>query len=304
MTGRKKKLDLRRSLEAGRRTGADLARRRNPTEMSGSIVPSELQLQLEEAERKSEGALWEREWASTTIRSLQRSLGPEALAELSPRLEALEAKLDQADEAELGGLKSKLRSGSLTPADFRAELERRPSYEWDALARRLFAAHHVPRAEKERQPGMVHYLPSPMDAILQIVGLLRPDDVFYDIGSGLGLVTMLVAWLSNARVKGVELEPAYHRHAVEAAERFAIDVTYLLGDARRIDYSDGTVFYLYDTFRGEILQEMIALLRTHAASRPIRILSRGESTPVFEGVDWLVKVADRPSRLTLFESRL
>lgn len=301
MTG-KKKLDLVRSLEAGRQAGADLARRRNPTEMTGPTVPSEIEHQLAEAERKSGGPLWEREWSATTLRSVRRSLGPEALEALTPRLEALKAKLQAADEEELGELKARLRSGELRPDAFREELQGRPSYEWDALTQRLFAVDDVPDRETERLPGMVHYLPSPMEAILQIVDLLRPDDVFYDIGSGLGLVTMLVAWLSEARVKGVELEPAYHRHAVRLAERFGFEVTYLLGDAREVDYSDGTVFYLYDTFRGRILQEMIGVLQGQAADRPIRVISRGESTPVFEQVDWLEKTGDRPSKLTLFMS--
>src|SRR5687767_89885 len=107
---------------------------------------------------------------------------------------------------------------------------------------------------------MVHYLPSPLDAVLAIAKLLAPEDVLYDIGPGLGLVTMLVAWLSGAKAKGVEYEPAYHRRAVELAELLRIPAEYIRSDAREVDYSDGTVFYLYDTFRGPILDGMLAVL--------------------------------------------
>jgi hypothetical protein len=289
---------------AGRRTGSDLAKQRNPVEMAPLVTREEVQRMLAEAEEKMNGPLWEREFAATAIRSLDRAIDQDpSLALFRPRVDAIRTRTDALDDVEFAPLQEAIRSGKLGPEQFRAELQSRPPYQWDAFARRLLAVQHIPQRETERPAMMVHYLPSPLEAILEIAALLRPEDVFYDIGSGLGLVTMLTAWLSGAKAKGVEYEPAYHRRAVELANDLNMPrVEYICSDARAVDYSDGTVFYLYDTFRGPILDEMIEVLEKQAA-RGIRLVSRGKSTPIFEAVSWMERVAELPSSLTLFRSR-
>ncbi len=300
MSEEKRKKNLMRFVQAGRRTGLDLRQRRNPVEMGGSTAPSEIERVLGEAEAKVDGTLWERDWASTALRSVERSLDGAALEALHPRIDRIAKRLDEADEREIGPLRGALAAGTFGAKDFLAALDDCPPYQWDAFTRRLLLVHHVPVRETERPPMMVHYLPSPLDAILAIAEILSPEDVFYDIGSGLGLVTMLVAWISGARAKGVEYEPAYHRRAVELAEQLRMPrVEYIQSDARAVDYADGTVFYVYDTFRGPILEEMIEVL-SHQRARGIRVVSRGKSTPVFEQVSWLRKRGELESQLTLF----
>ena len=51
----------------------------------------------------------------------------------------------------------------------------------------------------------------------------NPDDVLFDLGAGLGKVTLSTAWLSEARAKGVEMEPAYAREAEARARELRFE---------------------------------------------------------------------------------
>jgi hypothetical protein len=289
-------------VQAGKRTGADLVKKRNPVEMPHTVAPQEIEATLAEAEAKADGTLWEREWAAVAARTLWRQLDEDAsLSPYGARLRELGLRLEANDEREFAPLRRAIAEGTFRPDDFRASLEVQPPYQWDAYTRRLFGVHLVPARETDRPAMMVCYLPSPLDAILAIAKLLTPADVFYDIGSGLGLVTMMTAWISGAKAKGVEYEPAYHRRAEELARDLRLPVEHIRADARHVDYSDGTVFYLYDTFRGPILDDMLALL-SQQKHRAIRIVSRGKSTPVLEATSWLKKIGELDSGLSLFQS--
>lgn len=296
--------DLARALASGRQKGALLAAWGNPTLTAPDARRRELESQLAEAERRfaQSAALWTREWAATTVRAVRRALGPDD-AELIARAEALDVALEAKDNEELGPLREALRAGRYGPEDYRRDLARLPSYAWDAFTQRLFELHRVPERLTERPAGMVHYVPSSLRVIFGIVELLGPEDVFYDIGSGLGLVTLLVAWLSPARAVGVEYEPAYHEIAVARAEALRIPrLDYVHADARYAGYDDGTVFYVYDTFRDTILEDMIRVLRAQAERRTIRVLSRGHSTPVFDQVPWLLGQPTANGELMLYTS--
>lgn len=303
MTERRKK-DLLRFLEAGGGIGADLLRRRNPTEMAASRSRAEAEGTLAEAAAKASGTLWQREWAATTLRALEKSSDAEDIAALADRIADIRATLRARDDLEIGPFRDRLRARAFPRDAFLAELGRRPAYEWDPFVQRLLDVDAIPARTTERPAGMVHYLPSPMDAVLALSETIAESDVFSDIGSGLGLVTMLVAWLSGARCRGVEIEPAYHERALELRDAFGFDVEYVCADARTVDYSDTTAFYLYDTFRGDILDDMIGVLAKEARARTIRVVSRGESNRVLEQVPWLSKVAELPSKLVMLQGTI
>jgi SAM-dependent methyltransferase len=109
------------------------------------------------------------------------------------------------------------------------------------------------------EPQMVAYQPTPARVILELLdrAKLTSQDTFYDLGAGLGHVCVLAALLTPARVKGVELEPAYCHYARRMAERVGAKVELLEGDARRVPFDDGTVFFLFTPFRGALLREVL-----------------------------------------------
>jgi hypothetical protein len=153
---------------------------------------------------------------------------------------------------------------------------------------------------------MVFYQPTPARHIFNLIGLsaLTAEDVFVDIGSGLGHVPLLISICSDARAIGIELEGAYVERARQCAERLNLErVSFFEQDARVADYSSGTVFYLYTPFSGAMLQLVLDRLEHEAASRRIRICTYGPSTPVIAGEPWL-RATSMPEadRITVFRS--
>jgi SAM-dependent methyltransferase len=116
------------------------------------------------------------------------------------------------------------------------------------------------------EPQMVAYQPTPARVIIELLerAELTAQDTFYDLGAGLGHVCVLASVLSEARVKGIEIEPAYCAYARQMAQRMGARVEILEGDARRVPLDDGTVFFLFTPFRGELLRTVLKRLAPHA----------------------------------------
>lgn len=137
---------------------------------------------------------------------------------------------------------------------------------------------------------MVFYQPTPARQIFDLIARLHLDahDVLIDLGSGLGHVPLAIAACTPARGIGVELEAAY----VEIARRGARDLNldradFIHADARAVDLSAGTVFYLYTPFTGSVLRSVLDSLRGIALARPIRVCSLGPCTATIAAEPWL-----------------
>jgi hypothetical protein len=149
----------------------------------------------------------------------------------------------------------------------------------------------LPRAQREPDPEMVLYQPTPARIVLDMVRRLQlgPDDVFYDLGSGVGRVTILAALLSGACAKGVEYETAYAEYAQRRVKELSLSrVEFINADARDVKYADGTVFFLYTPFKGKILQRVLALLRDESRRRHIRVCTYGPGTMELMEEGWTV----------------
>ncbi|HLA59737.1 MAG TPA: hypothetical protein VK622_13275 [Puia sp.] len=146
---------------------------------------------------------------------------------------------------------------------------------------------------KERAPGMVYYQKTPARVVFELIkkAAFQPGDVFYDLGSGLGQVTMLVNLLTCTIAKGVEFEPAYCNYAKAcAADLNLSQVDFINADARHADYSSGTVFFMYTPFEGEMLRDVLCNLYTEAKERSIKVFTYGSCTPVVARQHWLRQV--------------
>jgi SAM-dependent methyltransferase len=153
----------------------------------------------------------------------------------------------------------------------------------------------LPAETKDREPEMVYYQKTPVRIIFELVkkAAFQPGDVFYDLGSGLGQVTILVNLLTSVISKGVEYEPAYCNYARACAAGLNLDhVDFLNADARHADYSSGAVFFMYTPFEGEMLRDVLRNLHTEAVKRKVRIFSYGSCTREVEQQHWLRKVND------------
>lgn len=243
------------------------------------------------------------------------------LTALQERAESLQQRLEAIDRRVLESVRRLLCSGDYTPQTLRRRLEAFTDYTaaqqgeahigydgLDVLVGSVLVTQQSPPATIARDPEMVHHQATPARVILDLVDRVEfaPEDVFYDIGSGLGQVAILVNLLSNVRVKGIEFEPAYCDHARQQAQAFALDnVEFINVDARGADYSDGTIFFMFTPFRGSILRTVLDRLRDAARGRTVRLCTYGSCTLQVAREGWLESMdanADHEFKLALFRT--
>jgi hypothetical protein len=132
------------------------------------------------------------------------------------------------------------------------------------------------------------------------------NDLFFDLGSGLGQVVILVHLLTGAAARGVEYEPAYWHYAATCASHLHLsNVQFVNLEARMGDYSHGTVFFMYTPFEGCMLEEMLTILKKEAAKRRIRIFTYGPCTFTVARQNWLTcknNITGNPYELYEFSS--
>jgi hypothetical protein len=155
---------------------------------------------------------------------------------------------------------------------------------------------HVPLPPEsgERESGMVFYQKTPARIVFQIVrkSTFKPDDVFFDLGSGPGQVTMLVNLLSSVVSKGVEYETAFYDYAKQIAAGLNLrTVEFINADARNADYSTGTVFFMYSPFEGTMFKEVMQKLCAESERRTIRLFTFGPCTADVEREGCLSQVS-------------
>jgi histone methylation protein DOT1 len=182
-----------------------------------------------------------------------------------------------------------------------------PGFDWrDELVSGILQFRE-PGEPDHRLPEMVPYQPTPVRHILQLIAAscLSEDDVFVDLGSGLGHVPLLVSMLAGVRSVGIEVQAAYVASALECAQSLRLSqVRFVAQDARTADLSGGTVFYLYSPFTGSILADVLSTLRRESTRRLIKVCSLGPCTSTVANETWL-KMSGLPDKwsIAVFNSR-
>jgi hypothetical protein len=142
---------------------------------------------------------------------------------------------------------------------------------------------------KRLGPELIGYHASGVAAIVQALAEVpvEPDDVFFDLGSGLGKVALLAHLLTGATARGARLGVAAH-------------VTWIEGDARTTELDSGTVFYLYAPFTGAALADVLGRLARVAAQHAIVICALG--IDLARQAPWLVARPTTSFWLTVYDS--
>ena len=229
--------------------------------------------------------------------------------------------LQEADAQLFAAYRHQIREGTLSPSAFRALLHGcalpnlpetwtdPPRYDHlDRLLDGILQIDAPPSSLFPIGPEMIPYQATPLRILLDMADrlALTPDDVFYDLGAGLGRVVFGMALMSPGHMKGVEVEPAYVEYAQQRAQELNLGrVSFVNADVRALDYADGTVFFLYTPFKGATLRHVLALLRVQARRHRIRVCTYGPGTLEVQDEDWLTS-DDDPERdihyVTIFES--
>ncbi len=160
----------------------------------------------------------------------------------------------------------------------------------DLFINGLFSFQDVPEQTLDLEPEMVFYQKTPARIIFELAEKLHftKYDVFFDLGSGLGQAAMLVNLLAGIRTIGIEFEPAFCNYARDCAAKLNLpNVSFVNIDARKADYSKGTIFFMYTPFKGKILQEVLGALKKESLRRDIKIITYGPCTAEVASQSWL-----------------
>jgi hypothetical protein len=229
---------------------------------------------------------------------------PEELTTLKQSAERVKRQLEDIDDTLFQRLRADIRGGVCTGTALKSLIDeyvggdsrgarQQDEIGYDSLdvfINGLLLINPVPIETKAREPEMVYYQQTPVRIILELVekAHLTEQDVFYDLGSGLGQVPILAHLLSGATAKGIEFEPAYCDYARGCAAALNLSrVEFVNADARKADYSDGAAFFMYTPFKGRLLQEMLEKLRRESRQRMIRLFTYGPCTPEVSRQSWL-----------------
>jgi len=245
----------------------------------------------------------------------------EALTNLEQYAETVKTRLEGVDESLLQRLRQDIASGNCTGAELRQRIagyagdaseggrQADEGYDsLDALVNGLLLTEPAPEGPRQRDPEMFLYQPTPARIVLEMVDTadFRQHDVFYDIGSGLGQVSILVHLLTGIRAMGVEVEPAYCDYAKRCASGLNLSqVQFITVDAREADYSDGTIFFLYTPFEGGMLDRVLERIRHVSMRGRIRLYTYGACTLQVTRHKWLSRLdqnGDQVNRLAMFTS--
>jgi len=171
----------------------------------------------------------------------------------------------------------------------------------DMFLNGLLNSQNLPAETIEREPGMVYYQKTPARIILELIkkAEFKPSDVFFDLGSGLGQVVLLVNLLASVISKGVEFEPAFCKYARACAADLNLgDIDFIHTDARYADFSTGTIFFMYTPFEGTMLQDVLQNLHGEARKRKIKVFTYGPCTREVAKQSWLIKRHENQNALS------
>lgn len=235
-------------------------------------------------------------------------------AGLQQRLEAVNATLFQ-------WVRAKIRMGCYTSQSLRQEFNHYTAYTparpgephfgqeaLDTLVQGVLECEPLPQPSQARSAEMIHFERTPVSVILEMTDRIpfAPQHQFYDLGSGLGQVVILVNLLTGVGTKGVEVEPAYHAYARRCVGELALSRVELINaDAQRVDLRDGDIFFMFTPFTGGILQSVLTKLREVARWRPITLCTYGPCTPMVAQEPWLHPLDDHFThefKLAIFQS--
>jgi hypothetical protein len=186
------------------------------------------------------------------------------------------ALVDEANRESASKMRSLLSAGQATPAVFRAALIGVQPAERDGWLDLVLGLDGLPDDGRDLPRGCVPYIPCPVETLLRMVegADVRADDVFVDIGSGLGRAAVLTHLLTGASAIGLEIQSELVRSSRDLVKSWRTPrVTVVEGDAATLAgiIEVGSVFFLYCPFGGDRLDKVMFELEAIARTRQIRV---------------------------------
>lgn len=174
-------------------------------------------------------------------------------------------------------MRRRLGREAVPPAEFRAALAAVPAVDRDPWIDRVFNLDGLPADGPDLPRGCVPYLPSDVATLLTLIdrAAIGPDDVFVDVGAGIGRALALVHLATGAGAIGIEVQAGLAAEGRRLIGGLASDRIVLVeGDAAELAarFVLGTVFFLYCPFSGARLDRLLDDLAALAPTRPKQTL--------------------------------
>lgn len=243
------------------------------------------------------------------------------LSNLSAKVSRLSMELEVINLRIFDETRELIKSPNSSPASLRAFLNRYTKYQpcedghihidyeaLDVLISGTLFPDVVPTPFMDLFPEMVHWEASPGSVILDMVDHVpfQSEDIFFDIGSGLGNIAVLVNVLTGLRTVGIEREPVYCEYAWNLATSLKLDnVTFVNKDAREAQLQSGTIFYLFTPFVASILNEVMGKIYTVSQHHTVFVISFGPCTAEIAKLSWLTPISkdtQHQFKLVIFRS--
>src|ERR1019366_10180781 len=124
---------------------------------------------------------------------------------------------------------------------------------WDRrLGVRTFG-YHPAMGDPGDNDWRVHYTPTPYSDIFRLLRMvgLRSDDVFVDLGSGMGRTVFAASWLGARRAVGIEVVPELCDKAKQNHKQSRLasrDIEFICTNAQGYRNPDITVLFMFHPF--------------------------------------------------------
>ncbi len=214
--------------------------------------------------------------------------------------------LEEPHRTSAASMRASLRDAAVPPDAFREALTRVPRQLRDAWVDLVLDIGEVPPDDADLPRGCAPYLPCSVEAVLRMIDLARvaSQDVFVDVGSGLGRAAILTHLLTGAGAIGIEIQARLASAARDRSARLNLPrVAVVHGDAVRLTgyIPIGSVFFFYCPFSGARLQQVVDDLESIARTRRIRVCCV-DLPPI--GRPWLTPLTVDGSELAVYRSTL
>jgi hypothetical protein len=170
---------------------------------------------------------------------------------------------------------------------------------WDARLGVHTFGYHPASGTQGESDWRLHYTPTPYRDIfrlLRMVGISK-DDVFVDLGAGLGRAVFAASWLGADRSVGIEIVPDLRQRAEENRKRSRLadrGVEFICAHALDYQHIDTSVLFMFHPFGGDIMQQVLRGMAEARAGKNARRLRIIYMNPVFDHVleesGWLERI--------------
>ncbi len=157
-------------------------------------------------------------------------------------------------------------------------------------------------------PEQFTYEGTPYDFTRIFLEVVDPSetDVVYDLGAGYGRVLLYGALTRQSLFRGIEIVPERVGMIQKAIDRFSISNAQISRqNVLDSDFSDGTIFFLFNPFGNATITEVLKRLHDLAKKRSITIVAwGGGGVAQFSELRWLKEIVFTDQSGTIGHYRL